>query len=72
MKYTAKKEHFNEATRVQIPALIHLDRLGYEYIGKVSEHNGINYDHETNILTDIFINQFNILNSPPLIPRMAL
>ena len=29
------KDH-NEKTRVQMPALVHLTRLGYEYIGKSS------------------------------------
>ena len=26
-------KNFNEATRVQMPALVHLTRLGYEYYG---------------------------------------
>lgn len=29
---------FNETTRVQIPALIYLSRLEYEYIGKINEN----------------------------------
>lgn len=28
---------FNEATRVQMPALVHLQRLGYTYVGKITE-----------------------------------
>jgi hypothetical protein len=28
---------FTEATRVQIPAMVHLTRLGYKYFGKISE-----------------------------------
>lgn len=32
-----KNNIFNEAARVQIPALIHINRLGYEYIGKINE-----------------------------------
>ena len=28
---------FNEATRVQMPALVHLTRLGYIYYGKITE-----------------------------------
>lgn len=28
---------FNEATRVQMPAMVHLTRLGYSYFGKISE-----------------------------------
>ncbi len=35
-----KVNAFNELTRVQIPALIHLNRLGYEYIGKINENMG--------------------------------
>ena len=33
----ANNEKFNEATRVQMPALVHLHRLGYNYFGKISE-----------------------------------
>ena len=28
---------FNEATRVQMPAMVHLTRLGYSYFGKINE-----------------------------------
>ena len=34
---TKKRSQFNEATRVQMPALVHLTRLGYQYFGKISE-----------------------------------
>ena len=63
VKSNSKKSYFNEATRVQMPALVHLGRLGYTYIGKVSEDmaNSV-YDPETNILIDIFKKQFAILN----------
>ena len=62
-KPNSKKTYFNEATRVQMPALVHLGRLGYTYIGKVSEDmaNSV-YDPETNILIDIFKKQFAALN----------
>ena len=58
-----QKNYFNEATRVQMPALVHLTRLGYKYIGKISEEqaNGF-YQPETNILIDEFKNQFTKLN----------
>lgn len=48
-------DKFNEATRVQMTALVHLDRLGYNYFGKISEDmaNTV-YDPETNILIDVF------------------
>lgn len=58
-----RNSQFNEATRVQMPALIHLSRLGYEYWGKVSkEDEGIIYDGETNILLNVFKMQFKKLN----------
>lgn len=54
---------FNEATRVQMPAMVHLTRLGYKYFGKISEEDAGNvYDSETNILIDIFCGQFDKLN----------
>lgn len=57
------KNKFNEATRVQMPALIHLDRLGYDYFGKVSEDMaGAIYDSDTNILLEVFKTQFCLLN----------
>lgn len=54
---------FNENTRVQLPALVHLTRLGYEYFGKISETDaGVLFDSDTNILIDVFENQFKKLN----------
>lgn len=48
---------FNEATRVQMPALVHLTRLGYIYYGKITEDMaGTKYDPDTNILLDVFKN----------------
>lgn len=56
-------EKFNEATRVQMPALVHLTRLGYTYFGKVTEDMaGTVYDPDTNILRDVFKTQFKRLN----------
>ena len=58
-----KKNMFNEATRVQMPALVHLTKLGYSYFGKISEDMaGKVYDPETNILTNVFLEQFQKLN----------
>lgn len=56
-------DKFNEATRVQMLALVHLDRLGYNYFDKISENmaNTV-YDPETNILIDVFKKQFAALN----------
>lgn len=36
---------FNEATRVQMPAMVHLCRLGYQFYGKMHlSSEGDNYD----------------------------
>ena len=41
---------FNENTRVKLPAILHLCRLGYQYISlSKSKH-----DENTNIFTEIF------------------
>ena len=55
--------NWNEATRVQMPALVHLTRIGYSYFGKISE-TGANtvYDPDTNILIDVFKSQYAALN----------
>ena len=56
-------EKFNEATRVQMPALVHLTRLGYEYFGKITENMaGTVFDPCSNILLDVFRQQFCKLN----------
>lgn len=49
---------FNENTRVKIPAILHLTRLGYEY---VSLKNAV-YDRDTNIFTDIFAESIRHIN----------
>lgn len=47
-------KQFSEATRVQMPAMVHLTRIGYTYFGKLSEDkNGTVYDGDTNILLPI-------------------
>lgn len=54
---------FNEATRVQMPAMVHLTRIGYTYFGKLSEDmKGTAYDGDTNILLPVFEKQFKKLN----------
>ncbi len=48
------RREFSELTRVQIPAALHLMRLGYTYL----PHNGkeiMGRDPETNILISILI-----------------
>lgn len=56
-------KQFSEATRVQMPAMVHLTRIGYTYYGKLSEDkNGTVYDGDTNILLPVFEQQFKKLN----------
>ncbi len=58
-----RNNEFNEATRVQMPALVHLARLGYTYFGKITEDmKDISYDGDTNILIEVFKTQFKKLN----------
>ncbi len=57
------RNDFNEATRVQMPAMVHLTRLGYGYFGKITENMaGTVYDPDTNILIQVFKEQFAKLN----------
>lgn len=59
----SRRNEFTEATRVQMPALVHLTRLGYTYFGKISEEMaGTVYELDTNILIDVFKKQFEKLN----------
>tara|TARA_R110002126_G_scaffold290356_1_gene447126 strand:- start:3304 stop:6372 length:3069 start_codon:yes stop_codon:yes gene_type:complete len=50
---------FNEDSRVKIPSILHLIKLGYNYLS-LKENN---WDLETNIFTDIFYSQLQKLNS---------
>ncbi len=50
---------YNEITRVQVPALMHLAKLGYNFI---SQKNKPNLDTATNILIDSFTQAFERLN----------
>ena len=57
----AKRREFSELSRVQLPAALHLMRLGYTYL----PHDGEDLparDEDTNILVSIFRNQFLKLN----------
>ena len=49
--------NFNENTRVQVPAALHLCKLGYTYLDSICA-----YDTKTNILIDIFLNAVKRLN----------
>ena len=56
-------KNYNEKTRVQMPAMVHLTRLCYDYIGKMYEENaGEAFDSETNNLIDKFRAAFERLN----------
>ena len=49
--------YFNENTRVQVPAALHLCKLGYIYLDNICA-----YDTKTNILIDVFLNAVKRLN----------
>ncbi|WQT28205.1 type I restriction endonuclease subunit R [Helicobacter pylori] len=53
---------YNEITRVQVPALMHLAELGYDFI---PTKNKPKLDTATNILTDSFTQAFERLNPNP-------
>ncbi|RVZ66908.1 type I restriction endonuclease [Helicobacter pylori] len=53
---------YNEITSVQVPALMHLAKLGYDFIPTNSKENKPNLDTATNILTNSFTQAFNRLN----------
>ena len=56
----------NENSRVKIPAVLHLMRLGYDYLSLKNE----NWDKKTNIFPDIFIESLCRIN-PDLSPDDA-
>ena len=49
----------NENTRVQVPAALHLCKLGYSYLDNISDSD---YEHNTNIIIDIFLRSVKRLN----------
>ncbi|MDN5113049.1 type I restriction endonuclease subunit R [Aliarcobacter butzleri] len=49
---------FNEDTRVKIPSILHLTRLGYEYISLKNSK----WDENTNIFKDIFLESVKNIN----------
>ena len=50
---------FNENTRVKIPAILHLCRLGYKYLSL----SDAKWDLNTNIFSDIFSSSIKSINS---------
>ena len=55
---------FNENSRVKIPTILHLTRLGYVYLSKNDYSNyGKKWDSNTNIFDDIFIESIIKINN---------
>lgn len=50
---------FNENTRVQVPAALHLCKLGYTYL---DDNDIMVYDRKTNILPDVFLRSVKYIN----------
>lgn len=50
---------FNENTRVQVPAALHLYKLGYTYL---DDNDIMVYDRKTNILPDVFLRSVKHIN----------
>ena len=54
---------FNECTRVQVPAALHLCRLGYTYFAECGEETPVGrLDKNNNVLTDEFLKALVRLN----------
>ena len=51
---------FNEDSRVKIPSILHLMRLGYEYLSL--KDPSVTWDESTNIFTDIFHQSIKRIN----------
>src|SRR5574344_826718 len=58
-KSLGERMAFNEDTRVKLPAILTLTRLGYDYL---SLKNSV-IDKETNIFTDVFIKSIQKINA---------
>ncbi|WP_149556248.1 type I restriction endonuclease [Streptococcus cristatus] len=58
----AKRKDFSELTRVQIPAALHLMRLGYTYLPRNGKEI-VERDPDTNILVSVFKEQFLKFNN---------
>lgn len=55
--------NFNEDSRVKIPALVHLTRLGYEYLSIKDDSIKNSIDPSTNIFKHIFRESINYINN---------
>ena len=58
---------FNENSRVKIPALVHLTRLGYDYLSLKGQKGNI--DEETNIFLNVFAESLRKINKKTLTDR---
>ena len=58
----ARRKDFSELTRVQIPAALHLMRMGYTYLSRNSKEIA-ERDSDTNILVSVFKEQFLTFNN---------
>ena len=58
----AKRKDFSELTRVQIPAALHLIRMGYTYLPRNGKEIA-ERDPDTNILVSVFKEQFLTFNN---------
>jgi len=58
----ARRKDFSELTRVQIPAALHLMRMGYSYLSRNSKEIE-ERDPDTNILVSVFKEQFLTFNN---------
>lgn len=54
------KVKFNEDSRVKIPTILHLMRLGYDYLSLKDPQ--VTWDESTNIFTDIFLQSIQRIN----------
>ena len=57
-----RKKDFSELTRVQIPAVLHLMRMGYTYLPRNGKEIA-ERDPDTNILVSVFKKQFLKFNN---------
>ena len=55
-----------EDSRVKIPALVHLTRLGYTYMSIKDKERNIDYDGDTNIFYSQFLDAINRINQTEL------
>ena len=59
---------FSENSRVKIPAIVHMTRLGYDYLSLRDPNINSQIDRDTNIFQKIFIDslvKINSTNPPP-------